>query len=340
MKRSFSRAELFTSIDECARDKRSYMHWLPKLGPLQMVDQYTRRATSPVGVVSSEPGQLLCSVDLKKSNGKLYCCPEGVAVLPDGRVAVVDYVEPCIQLLGKGNMHFLCSFGTEGCDNMQFSDPRGLCADTNGNIAIADCNNHRIQMFTGEGVFIRAFGTYGFENGQFRHPCDIAFTFRDEFVVLDSSNRRVKIFSPDVTFLRELAPFGDDNIEFVGSTGLCVTGDDDNDIMIVVCDTGNDRVQMVRPDGTFVRKFGSNGSDHGQFNNPTHVASDGMGNLVVSDEWNHRVQVFRSDGTFLRAFGSEGCESEQFRYPRGVAITADGQIVVVDGRNYRVQLWS
>ena len=63
---------------------------------------------------------------------------------------------------------------------------------------------------------------------------------------------------------------------------------------LVVADTGNDRVQVLRPDGSHVRTIGgSQGSGPGQFNCPGGVAVDAEGNLVVADTLNHRVQVLR-----------------------------------------------
>ena len=50
-------------------------------------------------------------------------------------------------------------------------------------------------------------------------------------------------------------------------------------------------LQMFRPDGCWLRSFGSFGAELGQLKYPNAVAADESGRIVVSDNWNHRVQV-------------------------------------------------
>ncbi len=95
-------------------------------------------------------------------------------------------------------------------------------------------------------------------------------------------------------------------------------------MQVLVCDHENHRVQMFRPDGAFVRKWGSFGSGEGQFRFPRSVAVRGD-QVLVSDRGNHRVQVFRTDGTFVCAWD---VGHEQF--PNGLAVTHTGQILVGD----------
>ena len=60
---------------------------------------------------------------------------------------------------------------------------------------------------------------------------------------------------------------------------------------IYVSDRTN-RVQKFTSDGVFVTKWGSYGSDDGQFQYPVDVAVDGSGYIYVSDNGNNRVQKF------------------------------------------------
>ena len=54
------------------------------------------------------------------------------------------------------------------------------------------------------------------------------------------------------------------------------------------------RIQIFNPDGTFLSKFGSNGTANGQLkkDTPVGVAVDNAGKIYVADTSNHRVQVF------------------------------------------------
>ena len=60
----------------------------------------------------------------------------------------------------------------------------------------------------------------------------------------------------------------------------------------MVCDSENHRVQVFELSGKFVAKFGSKGSERGEFNCPvsTGILSDGR--IVVSDVKNYRIQIF------------------------------------------------
>lgn len=62
---------------------------------------------------------------------------------------------------------------------------------------------------------------------------------------------------------------------------------------ICVADSGNNRIQIFHPDGSFLRAFGSWGSGDAEFKGLEGVAIMPMnGNILVCDRENHRIQVF------------------------------------------------
>jgi hypothetical protein len=52
---------------------------------------------------------------------------------------------------------------------------------------------------------------------------------------------------------------------------------------VFVADTFNNRIQKFTNTGTFITKWGSSGSDNGQFELPVDVAIDPSGNVFVAD---------------------------------------------------------
>ena len=74
---------------------------------------------------------------------------------------------------------------------------------------------------------------------------------------------------------------------------------------MLVCDWGNQRIQVFGVDGSFIRQWGTRGSGQGEFKCPGGVAVSNE-EVVVSDTFNHRVQVFDVAGTFLRQWSTEG----------------------------------
>ena len=92
----------------------------------------------------------------------------------------------------------------------------------------------------------------------------------------------------------------------------------------------NYRIQKFDSNGAFITKWGSYGSEDGQFSSPNSVAVDSSGNVYVADSYNHRIQKFDSNGTFITKWGSYGSEDGQFYYPNGVAVDSSGNVYVAD----------
>ena len=53
----------------------------------------------------------------------------------------------------------LFSFGIDRSGQGQFSPPRGITVDSQGNVFVADSDNHRIQKFSNDGTFLTAWGS-------------------------------------------------------------------------------------------------------------------------------------------------------------------------------------
>ena len=66
----------------------------------------------------------------------------------------------------------------------------------------------------------------------------------------------------------------------------------DSQGFIIVADSGNHRVQVFRGNGEFFYKFGSEGTEPGQFKDMEGLAITTDGKIVVSDKELHRVQIF------------------------------------------------
>ena len=82
-------------------------------------------------------------------------------------------------------------------------DPRILCAKQGSpitgksfiEIIVADCHNHRVQVFDSNGTFLRSFGHEGEDAGEFNFPVGIAINKDRNIFVAESENNRIQIFS-------------------------------------------------------------------------------------------------------------------------------------------------
>ena len=101
------------------------------------------------------------------------------------------------------------------------------------------------------------------------------------------------------------------------------------------------RVSVISPAGTVLRRWGKPGSSPGEFRfisvDPSapadihgQIAVGPDGKVYVSDSGNARVQVFTPDGRFIRQFGSFGSGKGQFEQPYHLAVDATGDVYVAD----------
>src|SRR6185437_7575051 len=81
----------------------------------------------------------------------------------------------------------------------------------------------------------------------------------------------------------------------------------------------------------FVREWGTIGQHQFQF--PTGVDLDYVGNVYVVDAANSTIQKFTSDGKFITKWGSAGDNDNQFRYPTAIAVDSAGNVYVSDFGN-------
>ncbi len=121
--------------------------------------------------------------------------------------------------------------------------------------------------------------------------------------------------------------------------------------VLYVSDAGdNDRIRVLRPDGTVATLAGgAEGFADGQgaaarFDTPSGLALDAIGNLYVADTGNHAIRKVTPDGvvTTLAGTGAPGFRDgpgrqAQFDGPMGLAIDAAGRVIVADAYNDRIR---
>ena len=69
---------------------------------------------------------------------------------------------------------------------------------------------------------------------------------------------------------------------------------------------GNSRVAKFDKNGKFIKSWGSQGTEPGQFRTLHSIATDAEGNVYVGDRGNRRIQVFDNDGNFKTQFLNVG----------------------------------
>ena len=254
--------------------------------------------------------------------------PWGIAFRSDDTWAVSDYLKHHVYTFDADDQ-VIAKFGTKGCNNGQFRNPRGVTFDDN-HLYVVDNGNHRVQKFDVNGNYLSQFGTKGAGEGNLNDPRGIT-AHKGMVYITEQGNKRVSIFSNDGQFSH-----------IIGRGHLSNPYDvvvNVNDI-IFVADYNHHCVYSFTMTGVNVGKFGAQGSEHGQLSNPVSLATDPCGFLVITENGNHRVSVFTDNGNLVHCFGSKGNGDGQFSNPRGVALKSNGSIYVNDRNNNKVQIFS
>ena len=91
---------------------------------------------------------------------------------------------------------FSSRFGSKGSRDGQFDNPTGIAIDPlTDHVYVADKDNHRIQKFDSNGIFIAKWGSKGSRDGQFDKPESLCInTLNGCIFVAEPSNHRIQSF--------------------------------------------------------------------------------------------------------------------------------------------------
>ena len=239
-----------------------------------------------------------------------------------------------------------------------FNNPSGVAQLSNGNIVVADQNNHCIRIVTPAGVVTTLAGsTAGTTDAtgtsaQFNYPTGVAVLSNGNIVVVDQNTHRIRIVTPAgvVTTLAGQTSGSTDgtgtNAQFRYPTGVAVLSNGN----IAVVDYGNNRIRIVTPAGVVTTLAGSTAGTtdatgtNALFNYPQGVAVLSNGNIVVADYFNNRIRIVTPAGVVTtlagttQGFADGTGTNAQFYKPTGVAVLSNGNIVVADSTNHRIRI--
>ena len=255
----------------------------------------------------------------------------------------------------------LHSFGSRGKGRGEFDGPCSIAvSERTGNIAVADFNNKRVQLFDSEWKYLRTIGDKGSGTKKISEPTSVAFTTSGDVIVTHgeaAQSRKMSVFTERGQFIKHITQhLIDPRSVFVRTDGH-----------MIVCDGGDKTINVLSPDGTelqqsiraphcddtpsfsvyyqdmfyvfycgahcvkafdkegvFLCDIGSKGSGDGQMIHPGGLTIDKFNNLIVCDRGNGRLLVFEMDGKFVSSV------NEGMKEPCSVAVTKDGQMLVCD----------
>ncbi len=241
--------------------------------------------------------------------------PIGLALDLNGNVIVADSLNHAIRSVTPlGSVTTLAgTLGFAGSSNgpaltARFNRPFGVTIDTNGNIFVADTQNHAIREITSDGTvstFAGSFGGQGTNDGvgsaaEFNFPDGITLDANQNLFVADRNNFTIRKITPDASVTT-----------FAGIPGV----------------------------------EGSTDGSPGSFNLPFGMAVDGAGNIYVADSGNNTIRKIDTNGVVTTIGGvagetgslDGGGRDALFNSPEGIAVDGQGNVYVADASNHSIR---
>ncbi|KAI8509634.1 hypothetical protein Bbelb_120620 [Branchiostoma belcheri] len=237
------------------------------------------------------------------------------------------------------------TFGGEGSEKGKFNGPAGITASEEGEIFVADRGNHRVQVFTLQGTFVRQFPTV-LPGGKI-DPYNVGTDREGNLWVVgrtESAQHVAVLYSKCSMRLEMVRVLRTIDLENTCSEKRVPMDIDIRRNHITLTKITEDvdpkyhlgEVQVFRTDGKLVRTVGHKlETVWPQYLN---ITKDGAGNILLSAYDNHCVHVYK-DAQFLFKFGGWGSGEGQLKYPFGICTDRAGNIFVADRGNSRVEMF-
>lgn len=264
--------------------------------------------------------------------------PTGIGVIGD-RVYVTDLAWRTIRAYTRDGGYLFSFEAISDGKSTRLDSPVHIAVASDDTVWVTDRRLKGIYVFDADGKYLRKFVPNGDVDFSWS-PLAITFGPDGNLYVSDvgdSDKHRILVFAPDGRFITEwgrteqVTIAGDAPGGFLFPNGIAVKGTG-ADALVFVSDGNNRRVQVFRPDGSFVRIINTSGTPRG-------LSLDAEGRLWVVDALSHRVDIYTDKGALLTTFGENGVGAGQFSFPNDIVIDSAGRALITDRDNNQVQVW-
>lgn len=301
------------------------------------------RKITPAGMVTTLAGSGQANDLDGTGTAASFSHPLSIATDASGHVFVGDGISHRIRRISPaGVVSTFAGSGLAGSADAtglsaSFNGPLGLVVGPNGNLHVADSNNHKIRQITPAGATTFLAGT-GFPGNVdatgipagLSSPSGIVMIGSDAFFV-DSVGVRKATPNGRVFTIASMA-WGFAGIAVGPDEKLYVTSGSSHQVFKVTPSTGT--VQLVAGSGSAGNVDGAASS--AQFRQPSGIAVDSAGNIFVADSGNHGIRKITPAGVVSTLAAGQGPMVGHFSFPQGIAVASDGNVFVADTNNSRI----
>jgi len=194
----------------------------------------------------STEGALTAQWGTRGTNLGQLALPRSVAVNSHGDIFVSEYttVDRVQSFSTNGHQPLLC-LGRPGTGNGEFNRAEGLDIGPDDRIYVADSCNHRVQIFSSDGRWLKTWGRAGRGPGELSYPYDVKVDRAGYLYVCEFGNSRIQVFDANGQSIELLGGPGSLPGQLNNPWAIAL----DSHGNLAVADAGNHRiVRYVRKD--------------------------------------------------------------------------------------------
>ncbi len=195
-------------------------------------------------IIYSPKGKLIRKFGVYGTGFGQFLLVTGIVADNDGFIYCADYGGE-VDRVSKWTQDGKCvaQWKGHGDSPRQFRRPCGLAISIEGDLLVADINNHRIQRLDRKtGAFKGQFGLQGRRVGQMNYPYGVAVDRIGQIYTVEFGNHRVQKWTKEGKFIASWGKPGHGKNQLANPRGIAIGKDG----QVFIADTMNDRVQTFR----------------------------------------------------------------------------------------------
>ena len=210
----------------------------------------------------------------------------------------------------------------------QLDRPKGVAVCIRGRIFVAEKGNNRVQVFDSSANFIRSIGE---KTGSNKMLAPYGLFVREDMVYVTLPGQHcIQMYTCQGMFVREKGRQGREEGRLKSPTGI------DGDTVrgkVLVCDTGNNRIQLFDKDLKFIRVIRTTPLDR-----PLDVKVAKLGDFLVLDRSQTFLHLFNCFGELLREMIDSRCWLRIIN-PLFFTLSPQGDVILSDFSNHCVYVF-